>query len=172
MCVISVESFTESLFVNVGKSLHCITLHWESLFVPFHWLSTPFVIRRRETRCERDSNHCELLEVASKASFRSIILVAPEGRGQNTHSHVILWWKCSYHLTVVLCWLWHSMDLLREVRDEREMMAVATPSWSFSLVQSLQRFLWRWLLWYSILQKNVVCRARKISTAGNTGPPP
>jgi hypothetical protein len=117
VCVISVELFTE-LFVDVGKSLHCITLHCESLFVPFHLLSSPFLIRKREIRCERDSNHCELLEVASKASFRSIILVAPEGRGQNTHSHVILQQNCSYHLIVVLCWLCHSMDLLGEVQDE------------------------------------------------------
>jgi hypothetical protein len=46
-----------------------------------------------------------LLEVTSKASFRCIILVATEGRGQNTHSHVILQRICSYHLTLVLCWL-------------------------------------------------------------------
>jgi hypothetical protein len=84
------------------------------------YLASPFLIRRRETRWERDSNHCKLLEVASKASFRTVILVAPEGRGQNTHSHIILQWKGSYHLIVVLCWLWHSMDLLGEVPDERE----------------------------------------------------
>ena len=158
MCVISTESFTE-LFVDIGKSLHCITLHCESLFVPFHWLSSPFLItRRRETSCEQDSNHCELLEVASKASFWSIILVAPEGRGQNTHSHVILQQNCSYHLIVVLYWLCHSMDLLGEVQDEREMMAVAKALWSFSLVQNLWSSThWDKLL-VSILHK-IVCRA-------------
>jgi hypothetical protein len=98
-----------------------------------------------------------LLEFASKASFRSVILVAPEGRGQNTHSHVILQQNCSYHLIVVLCWVWHSMDLLREVPDEGEMMAVATPSWSFSLVQNI----WSSTHWDKllvlILHKIIVC---------------
>jgi hypothetical protein len=171
MYVISIESFTE-LLIDIGKSLHCITLHCESLFVPFHWLSSPFLIRRREIRCERDSNHCAQLEVASKASFGRIILVAPEGRGQNTHIHVILQQNCSYHLTLVLCWLWHSMDLLREVRDEREMMAAATTSWSFSLVQNI----WSSTHWDKllvlILHKTIVCRACKISTDFNTGSSP
>jgi hypothetical protein len=108
---------------------------------------------------EWDSNHCELLEVASKASFWIIILVAPEGRGQNTHSHIILQQNCSYHLIVVLCWLWHSMDLLREVWDEREMMAVATPSWSFSLVQNIWSFMHWDKLPVLILHKIVICRA-------------
>jgi hypothetical protein len=112
-----------------------------SLWKPFCsiWL-TIFTLSNKEkrNRCEWDSNHCKLLEVASKASLQSVILVALEGRGQNTHSHVILWQNCSYHLIVVLCWLWHSMDLLGEVRDEREMTAVATPLWSFSLVQNIR----------------------------------
>jgi hypothetical protein len=61
---------------------------------------------------------------------------------------------------VVLCWLCHSMDLLGEVQDEWEMMAVATASWSFSLVQNLWSSThWDKLL-VSILHKIIICRAR------------
>jgi len=143
-------SFPES-FADSSKTLHFVILHFESLFLPFHWLSPPSIKSTRWKRSEWESNHCESLGDASKVSVASVILVAPESRGlnaQTTSSFKPLLVNMSQYSSTV-----HQNPWNFSGRWQRRVMMAADTSLSmvtFSdmMIQKVQKFLRCWLLWY------------------------
>jgi hypothetical protein len=143
MCVISTESFTE-LFVDIGKSLHCITLHCESLFVPFHWLSTPFVIRQVWARLQP-------LWIAWSC-IKGFILKHHFGgsRGQRSkypqpHYPSMKMFLPSHSASLLaMAFYGSSQGGARWERDDGGCNIIMI---FLSWVQSLQRFLRQWLFW-------------------------